>query len=256
MMTNLLKYSLSMTPTMPSSTIRIPSSSGSAFDCYLALPTSANKTPAVIFGCPIVGVDQDLRELCDEFAGHGYIAAAPDLFWRTTPGPLTHEDPRTRPRGLPRLEKIATGEADIADTLKAVRALPQHNGRAMAMGLCYGGPYGILGPKRLGFDAGVSCHGTQLVDFLHELDGVTAPVCIMWGDQDFAAPPEVRDTAQAIAARQSNVEVHVFPGIVHGYMLPGSPAAYSAPTRAFSMARALAILGDLSGDGPALRRAS
>jgi len=241
---------------MPSSTTRIPSSSGGAFDCYLALPAGAERTPAVVFACAIVGVDQDLRDLCDEFAGHGYIAAAPDLFWRTTPGPLTHEDVRTRPRGLPRLDKIKTGEADLIDTLNAVRAFPQHNGRAMAMGLCYGGPYAILGPKRLGYDAGVSCHGTQLIDFLDELDGVTQPVCILWGDQDFAAPPEVRETAKAIAARQSNVEVHVFPGVVHGYMLPGSPKAFSAPSRAFSMGRALAILEGLRGEGPALRQAS
>jgi carboxymethylenebutenolidase len=241
---------------MPSSIMRVPSSTGGAFDCYLALPASPAKTPAVIFGCAIVGIDQDMRDLCDELAGHGYIAAAPDLFWRTTPGPLTHEDSRTRPRGLPRLDKIRTGEPDIADTLAHVRALPQHNGRAMAMGLCYGGPYGLIGPARLGFDAGVSCHGTQLVDFIHELDGVTKPICIMWGDQDFAALPPVRQAYQAVAARQSNVEVHVFPGIVHGYMLPGSPTMFDAKTRAFSMARALSILEGLRGDGPALRRAS
>src|SRR4029078_10230528 len=141
---------------MPSSPIRIASSTGGAFDCYLALPASPTKTPAVVFGCAIVGIDQDMRDLCDEFASHGYIAAAPDLFWHTTPGPLTHEDPRTRPRGLPRLEKIKTGETELADTPKHVRTLPQHNGRAMAMGLCYGGPYGLIGPARLGYDAGVS----------------------------------------------------------------------------------------------------
>jgi carboxymethylenebutenolidase len=240
---------------MPSSTIRIPCSSGGAFDCYLALPDATGKTPAVVLANAIVGVDKDLRGLADEFASHGYIAAAPDLFWRTTPGPLTHEDPRTRPRGLPRLEKIKTGEPDLADTLNAVRALPLHNGRAMAMGLCYGGPYAILGPKRLGFDAGVSCHGTQLVDFLHEIEGVTQPVCILWGDQDFAAPAEVREAYRAVAARQGNVEIHVFPGVLHGYMLPGSPQAYSAPTRAFSMQRALAILDGLRGEGRTLRQA-
>jgi carboxymethylenebutenolidase len=241
---------------MPGSTIKVRSREGNSFDCYLALPASPDKTAAVVFGCPIIGVDEDVRNFCDEFASHGYIAAAPDLFWRTTPGPLTHEDPRTRPRGQPRLEKIATGEADLADTLKAVRALPQHNGRALAMGLCYGGPYAILGPKRLGYDAGVSCHGSQMVDFLHELDGVTQPVCILWGDQDFAAPPEVREAYKAVAARQRNVEIHVFPDVLHGYMLPHSTQAFDQKSRAFSMARALSILEDLRGGGPALRRAA
>jgi carboxymethylenebutenolidase len=232
---------------MPSSTIKIPSSSGGMFDCYLALPASAAKTPApaIVLACAIVGVDEDMRAIADEFAVHGYIAAAPDLFWRSVPGPLTHEDSRTRPRGQPRLEKIKAGEADMADTLKHIRTLRQHNGRAVTMGFCYGGPYAILGPARLGYDAGVSCHGSQMLDFISELDPVTAPVCIMWGEKDFAAPPEVRDAYQALPAKKGNVDVHVFPGIDHGYMLPLSPAAFDAKTRAFSMGRALSILQGL-----------
>jgi carboxymethylenebutenolidase len=232
---------------MPASTVKVPSSSSGAFDCYLALPASPGPTPAIVLANAIVGVDEDQRGIADELAAAGYIAAAPDLFWRTVPGPLAHEDPRTRPRGQPRLEKIKAGEADMADTLKYLRTLPQHNGRAAAMGFCYGGPYAILGPKRLGYDAGVSCHGTQLLDFIQELDGLSAPICIMWGEKDFAAPPEVRDAYRAAAARHQNVELHVFPGIDHGYMLPLSPAAFDAKTRAFSMSRALAILHGLRG---------
>jgi carboxymethylenebutenolidase len=37
----------------------------------------------------------------------------------------------------------------------------------------------ILGPKRLGYDAGISCHGTRMLDFIGELKDVTAPVCII-----------------------------------------------------------------------------
>jgi carboxymethylenebutenolidase len=234
---------------MPARTVKVPSSTGGAFDCYLALPASASNTPAVVLANAIVGVDEDLRGIADEFAAAGYIAAAPDLFWRTVPGPLDHEDPRTRPRGQPRLEKIKAGEADMADTLAYLHTLPGHNGRAAAMGFCYGGPYAILGPKRLGYDAGISCHGTQLLDFISELDGLAAPLCVMWGDKDFAGPPEVREAYRAAAARHSNLEVHVFPGIDHGYMLPHSPAAFDAATRQFSMGRALAIMAGLRGAG-------
>ena len=241
---------------MPGKTVKVRSSEGGQFDCYLAMPQAGGAVPAVVLACAVHGVDADIRALAEEFAGHGFIAAAPDLFWRTVPGPLGHDDKRTQERSNPRLEKIKTGERDFADVLTHLKSLREFNGRAATMGFCYGGPYAILGPKRLGFDAGVSCHGTQLVDYLRELDGVTAPVCILWGDQDFAAPAEVRETAKAIAARQGNVEVHVFPGVVHGYMMPHSPAAYHAAARAVSMERALAILSGLRGAGPALRRAS
>src|SRR6185503_7825428 len=176
----------------------IPSRSGGKFDCYLSLPAAEGKAPAVVLASAVHGVDKDVRDIADEFAAHGFIAAAPDLFWRSLPGPLAGDDKRAQERSQPRLEKINAGEADMADTLAEVRRLPQFNGRAAAMGFCYGGPYAILGPKRLGYDAGISCHGTRMLDFIGELDGVTQPVCIVWGDQDHAAPPEVLDAYRPV----------------------------------------------------------
>jgi len=228
--------------------IRIRASGGGEFDCYLAAPAAGGKVPAVVLASAIHGVDADIRAIADEFAARGYLAAAPDLFWRSdAPGPLGRDDPRTAPRGQPRLEKIRAGEADMADTLAEVRRHAACNGRAVAMGFCYGGPYAILGPARLGFDAGIGCHSSQMKDFAGELENVAKPVCLLWGDQDTWAPPEVLETYRALAARRKNVELHVFPGVLHGYMMPGNPKAYDANKREFSMARALAILQGLRG---------
>ena len=227
--------------------IRASGGGGGEFDCYLALPGAAAKVPAVVLASAIHGVDGDIRAIADEFAAHGFIAAAPDLFWRSVPGPLVRDDPRTTPRGQPRLEKIRAGEADMADTLAAVRRLPQSNGRAATMGFCYGGPYAILGPARLGYDAGIGCHSTQMKDYIGELEGVTKPACLLWGDQDVMAPAELLDAYRAIPARMKNVELHVFPGILHGYMMRGNDKAFDEKSRAFSMARARAILDGLRG---------
>jgi carboxymethylenebutenolidase len=229
---------------MPGNDIKIRASEGGEFDCYLVTPTSERKVPAIVLASAVHGVNKDLRDIADEFASHGYIAAAPDLFWRTVPGPLGRDDPRLRERSQPRLPVIKTGESDLADTLAELRKLPTFNGKAAAMGFCYGGPYAILGPRRLGYAAGISCHGTQLGDYLSELEGVTAPVCILWGSNDHAAPPKVQEAYQAVPGRMKNVEVHIFPEVDHGYMMPES-AAYSASSREFSMGRTLAILEGL-----------
>ena len=225
--------------------IRIKSSGSGEFDCYLVTPDAPGKVPAIVLASAIHGVDADLRAIADAFAAKGYIAAAPDLFSRTVPGPLARGDPRSTPRGQPRSEVIKTGEADMSDTLAEVRKLPQFNGRAAAMGFCYGGPYAILGPKRLGYSAGISCHGTQLGDYIKELDGVTQPVCIIWGDQDHAAPPPVQEAYRAVPARMKNVDVHIFPGIQHGYMMAGGGKAFDQKTYDFSMQRAFEILAGL-----------
>ncbi|HXV11833.1 MAG TPA: dienelactone hydrolase family protein [Burkholderiales bacterium] len=239
---------------MPAKDIKIRSREGGEFDCYLATPAGAGKVPGIVLASAVHGVDGDMRALADQFAAQGYIAAAPDLFWRSVPGPLGRDDERTKTRSQPRLEKIRAGEADMADTLAEVRKLPQFNGRAAAMGFCYGGPYAILGPKRLGYDAGISCHGTQLGDFIKELEGVTQPVCIIWGDQDHAAPPEVQKAYRAVPSRMKNVEVHIIPGVLHGYMMQGNPKAFHRETYEFSMGRALAILAGLRSAGAPLRK--
>jgi carboxymethylenebutenolidase len=225
--------------------IKIRSSEGPQFDCYLATPEGGPKVPAIVLASAIHGVDQDLRGIAEEFAARGYIAAAPDLFWRTVPGPLARDDQRAAPRGQPRLEKIRTGERDLADVLPVLRREPLFNGRAAVIGFCYGGPYAILGPKRLGYDAGISCHGTQLLDYIGELEGVRAPVCIIWGDQDHAAPAPVLEAYRGVPARMKNVQLHIFPGIQHGYMMRGNSKAFDSATYDFSMARALAILEGL-----------
>jgi carboxymethylenebutenolidase len=227
---------------------KIHSSEGPEFDCYVVTPDAERKVPAIVLASAIHGVDKDLRGIADAFGAHGYIAAAPDLFWRSVPGPLVRDDPRSAPRGQPRLEKIKAGERDLADVLPMLRKLPQFNGRAAVMGFCYGGPYAILGPKRLGYDAGISCHGTQMLDFIKDLDGVRQPICIIWGDQDTMAPANVLEAYRAVPARMRNVEVHVFAGVLHGYMMRDA-RAFDAKTYDFSVDRALAILEHLRDAG-------
>jgi carboxymethylenebutenolidase len=236
--------------------VKIHSSGGGEFDCYLAVPKTDTAVPAMVLASAVHGVDADIRAIADEFAADGYIVAAPDLFWRSVPGPLPRGDDRTKTRAQPRLERIKAGETDLADTLAFLRTLPQFNGRAAVMGFCYGGPYAIIAPKRLGYAAGISCHGSQMLDYIKDIEGVDKPVCIIWGDQDHAAPANVLDAYRGIALRIKNLDLHIFPGVLHGYMMPTATDAFDQKTRDFSMARAKAILDGLRGARSALRQAS
>ena len=230
---------------MPGRTIKIRSRDGGELDCYLVAPDTAAPAPAIVLAAAIHGVDEDVRGIADTFVTRGFIAAAPDLFWRTVPGPMIREDKRAPERAQPRLERIKAGEADMADALAHLRTLKNFNGRAAAMGFCYGGPYAILGPKRLGYAAGISCHGTQMLDYVNELDGVTQPVCVLWGDNDRVAPPPVLDAYRAAAARHANVELHIFPGVVHGFMMPSHADAFDQHAHDVAMTRTFAIMEGL-----------
>ena len=55
------------------------------FRAYIARP-KALPAPAVVVLQELFGVNDDIRETCDELAEQGFIAVAPDLFWRQEPG--------------------------------------------------------------------------------------------------------------------------------------------------------------------------
>jgi carboxymethylenebutenolidase len=223
---------------------RICAKSGGAFDCYLVTPESEKPVAAIVLASAIHGVDADMLAIANELAAYGLIVAVPDLFWRSIAGPLSRTDQRAAQRAQPRLAQIKAGEDDMIDTLRHLGAIPQFNGQAAVMGFCYGGPYAILGPKRLGYVAGICCHGSQMLDYLHELVGVRQQVCLIWGDEDNRAPVEVLEAYRDLAVRMENVEVHTFPGVLHGYMMRGSPS-FDRATHDFSIKRAREILGGL-----------
>src|SRR5258708_15772138 len=143
---------------MQGKNVRVRSSGGGEFDCYLATPHAGAKVPAMVIASAVHGVNADVRAIADEFASQGFIAAAPDLFWRSIPGPLARDDDRTKQRSQPRLEKIRAGEADLADALAGLREEPLWNGRAAVIGLCYGGPYRVPGPQGPGDPPAASPH--------------------------------------------------------------------------------------------------
>jgi carboxymethylenebutenolidase len=59
-----------------------------------------------------------------------------------------------------------------------------------------------------------------------------------------------------LSSRIKNVELHIFPGVQHGFMMRGSPA-FDQAARDFCMNRALAMLDGLRQRAePRLRQAS
>ena len=56
-----------------------------AFGAYIARP-KALPAPAVVVLHEVFGVNADIRKTCGELAEQGFVAVAPDLFWRQEPG--------------------------------------------------------------------------------------------------------------------------------------------------------------------------
>ena len=56
-----------------------------AFSAYITRPKTL-PAPAVVVLHEVFGVNSDIRKTCGELTEQGFIAVAPDLFWRQEPG--------------------------------------------------------------------------------------------------------------------------------------------------------------------------
>jgi carboxymethylenebutenolidase len=228
---------------MPSDMIEIDAKEGGAFESYLVWPEDGPVT-GIVVASAIFGVNADMRQMIDDLAAKGFVVSAPDLFWRGDKGPMPSTDDGSRraaERAQPRVELIEQGVQDIADAVDHLKAQDQCNGKIGVIGFCYGGPYAMIGSVRLGCDAGISFHGTDMGLWFDDFEQVRAPLSIHWGDEDHVAPPEVIERFRKGTEGRDNVALHIYPGVKHGYTSRSGPA-FDAAASTHSWEQALGVL--------------
>ena len=133
------------------------------FTGYIARPEGL-PAPAVIVLQELFGVNADIREKCDELAEQGFIAIAPDLFWRQEPGvDLGVRSEADWQHGL-RLYQAYDRDADvndIKDTIDTVAKMPESTGKIAVLGYYLGALMVFMTAARHRVDAAVAYHGSD-----------------------------------------------------------------------------------------------
>jgi len=190
-----------------------------AFAAYIARPKTS-PTPAVVVLQEVFGVNADIRKTCDELAEQGFIAVAPDLFWRQEPGvDLTVTSEADWQHGL-RLYQAYDRDAcarDVKETVNAVAKLPGCTGRVAVLGYCLGGLMTFLTAVRYGVDAAVVYHGGDTEKYLGEVDGLHAPMLIHLAEEDEFISKPAQAEIKAALAKKPNTTVYSYPGQHHAF---------------------------------------
>jgi carboxymethylenebutenolidase len=213
--------------------IKIAAHDGVQLDCYLALPTGTAKAPAIVMSAGAFGLNQDMIEICDYWAGKGFLVAAPEQWQRGDKGPIKMDD-AGRKRAMGRITApgiVDSVTKDLDATLKYMRAQPRCNGKTAIMGYCFGGPFAVVGIVQLGCDAGGSYHGGGFEHQLENLKKCNKPLQIHWGDKDFALNPDLLQKVRDASAHNKDIEIFIYPGIEHGYTGPESTAYDKSTTQ-------------------------
>jgi carboxymethylenebutenolidase len=189
------------------------------FDAYIARP-NASPAPAVVVLHEVFGVNDDIRKTCNELAEDGFIAVAPDLFWRLEPRvdlSVTSEPDWQHGLRLYQAYDRDAGARDVKDTATVVAKLPGCIGRVAVLGYCLGGLMTFLTAARYGVDAAVVYHGGDTEKYLGEVNGLNAPLLMHLAEEDeFISKPAQADIKMALA-RKPNATVYSYPGRRHAF---------------------------------------
>ncbi|MFD1554947.1 dienelactone hydrolase family protein [Paraburkholderia silviterrae] len=209
-----------------------------AFGAYIARPADL-PAPAVVVLQEVFGVNADIRKHCDELAGLGFIAVAPDLYWRQEPG--VDLDVRSEPdwqHGLSLYQAYDrdAGVRDIEATVTTTAALPECTGKVAVLGYCLGALMAFLTAVRSEVDAAVAYHGGDTEKYLGEAGGLHGPLLMHLGEEDEFISKPAQEAIKAALAGKPNVAIYSYPGQRHAFSR-NNGAHYDAAAAALANAR-------------------
>ena len=205
--------------------VRIETLDGSgSFEAYLAEPEGRPRGAIVVIQ-EIFGVNEGIRRKCDKWAAGGYLAIAPDLFWRLEPG--IELDPDVGPEFKRALDLMGRfdqdqGVKDIEATIRAARgrlsaADANGAGKVGVVGYCLGGRLAYMAAARTDTDASVGYYAVGLPNILDEKNAIARPLLLHIAGADHFVPAEQQAAMHEALDAHPRVTLYDYPGQDHGF---------------------------------------
>jgi len=189
------------------------------FTAYRATPAGTPKAAIVVIQ-EIFGVNAGIRRKCDTLAEAGYLAIAPDLFWRLEPG--IELDPDIKPEFDRALELMGQfdqdkGIADIEASIRAARAELGDRGKVGVVGYCLGGRLAFMTAARTDVDASVGYYGVGIEGLLGEKNAIAHPVLLHVPEEDHFVDKDAQAAMHAGLDDHPKVTIYDYAGEDHGF---------------------------------------
>lgn len=198
----------------------IPTLEGNGqFDAYVAQPQSTPRA-AIIVVQEIFGVNEGIRHKCDHWAEQGYLAVAPDLFWRDTPHiELDADVPEQFQAAIGHMQKLDQDLAiyDIEAAIRFARTELSGSGKVGVVGYCLGGRLTFMAACRTDGDAFVGYYGVGIDNLLGEQHAIGKPVMLHMPTADGFVPPDVQTKMHEGLKDNRHVTLHNYEGLDHGF---------------------------------------
>lgn len=192
------------------------------FPAYLATPAS-NPRAAIIVIPEIFGVNPGIRQKCDQLAAAGYLAVAPDIFWRFAPAVQLDPDIEGQLHeafGYFGQYDPNDGVQDIEAVIHAIRAgLPGLSGinKVGCVGYCLGGRLAYMAATRTDISASVGYYGVMIDQMLNECHAIAKPLMLHIPTADGFVGPDAQAAIHSELDSHPKVTLHDYAGLDHGF---------------------------------------
>lgn len=185
---------------------------------YVAKPAGAARG-AIIVIQEIFGVNEGIRQKADDWAAKGYLAVAPDVFWRQEPGlELDPDVPEEFQRGIAVMMKHDF-DAGIQDVEAVIHWIRRDQGVAKVglVGFCMGGRIAYMAATRTDVDASVGYYGVAIDKMLGESHAIAKPLLLHVPTADGFVPAEAQKAMHEGLDDNAHVTIHDYEGLDHGF---------------------------------------
>ncbi len=188
------------------------------FSAYLARPQGEPRAAIVVIQ-EIFGVNAGIRRKCDRLAEDGYLALAPDLFWRIEPGIELDPDIEPEFKRALRLMEAFDQDLGVRDIEATIRYAREQLGCAKvgAVGYCLGGRLAYMTAARTDSDATVGYYAVGVDQLLRESRAIARPLMLHIPTADGFVPPETQAAMHQGLDGHPKVTLHDYPGLNHGF---------------------------------------
>lgn len=200
-------------------TVRIPTFDGKAsFPAYVVRPSGTPKG-AIIVVQEVFGVNPGIRKKAARWASLGYLAVAPEVFWRQAEGiDLDSDVPEEFQQAIRHMmaHDFDLGIQDIEATIRWIRREAGVS-KVGLVGYCMGGKVAYQAATRTDIDASVGYYGVGIDQMLNESHAIARPLMLHVPTADGFVPPEAQKAMHEGLDGNPHVTIHDYEGLDHGF---------------------------------------
>ncbi len=200
-------------------TVQVPELDGQGtIPTYVTRPQGP-PSAAIIVIPEIFGVNEGIRKKCEDWSAKGYLAAAPDIFWRFAPGIELNPDIEAEMQEALGYFGQYDPDLGVKDIEALIHWIRREAGVAKVglVGFCLGGKMAYMAAARTDIDASVGYYGVMIDQMLNESKAIANPLLLHIPTADGFVPPEAQKAMHDGLDDHPRITLHDYEGLDHGF---------------------------------------